>query len=143
MYCLYIYFTFGPPYENKSCLNDLKLWGASENHKSSICWKFQLFISCGTQKSAKTLLPGAKMIRPFLKEGIGVWKKIPSWGYPALVILAWFIYYKKYKEIYSYRKVLWQVVHSKGLDKLDSWTTFIWPVRCSFLAKALRHKSHL
>ena len=63
---LYIYFTFGPPYENKSCLNDLKLWGASENHKSSICWKFQLFISCGTQKSAKTPLPVAKMICPFI-----------------------------------------------------------------------------
>ena len=42
---------------NKSCLNELKFWEASENHKSSICWKFQLSISCGTQKSAKIPLP--------------------------------------------------------------------------------------
>ena len=39
--------------ENKSCLNELKFWEASENHKSSLCWKFQLSISCGTKKSAK------------------------------------------------------------------------------------------
>ena len=51
--------------ENKSCLNELKFWEASENHKSSICWKFQLSISCRTQKSAKIPLPVAKMIWSF------------------------------------------------------------------------------
>ena len=33
-------FPFGPPLlnnENKSCLNELKFWEASENHKSNIC----------------------------------------------------------------------------------------------------------
>ena len=51
--------------ENKSCLNELKFWEASENHKSSICWKFQLSILCGTQKSAKIPQPVAKMIWSF------------------------------------------------------------------------------
>ena len=32
---------------NKRCPNKLKFWEASKNHKSSICWKFQLSISCG------------------------------------------------------------------------------------------------
>ena len=49
----------------KSCLNEVKFWEASENHKSSICWKFQLSISCGTQKSAKIPLSVAKMIWSF------------------------------------------------------------------------------
>ena len=58
------FFPFLPPWnnKNKSCLNELKFWEASENHKSSICWKFQLSISCGTQKSAKIPRPGTKMI---------------------------------------------------------------------------------
>ena len=37
-------------YEKKSCLNELKFWEASRNQKWSICWKFQLFVSLGTQK---------------------------------------------------------------------------------------------
>ena len=32
--------------KNKSCLIEFKFWEASENHKSSICWKFQLSILC-------------------------------------------------------------------------------------------------
>ena len=59
-------FPFGPPpcnYENKSCLNELKFWEASENLKSSICWKCQLSISsCRTKKSAKIPLPVDKNI---------------------------------------------------------------------------------
>ena len=61
-------FSFGPPpwnNENKSCLNELKFLEASKNHKSSICWQFQLSISCGTHKSAKIPLPVAKMIWSF------------------------------------------------------------------------------
>ena len=54
--------------ENKSCLYELKFWEASENHKSSICWKFQLSISCGIQKSAKFPLPVAKMIWSFYAQ---------------------------------------------------------------------------
>ena len=40
------FFPFVPPWnnENKNCLNELKFWEASEDHKSSICWKFQLSI---------------------------------------------------------------------------------------------------
>ena len=34
-------------------------------HKSSLCWKFQLSISCVTQKSAKMPRPVAKMIWSF------------------------------------------------------------------------------
>ena len=41
-------------YEQKSCLNKLKFWEASQIQKRSICWKFKLSISLGTQKSAKT-----------------------------------------------------------------------------------------
>ena len=61
------FFPLVPPWnnENKSCLNELKFWEASKNHKSSICWKFQLSISCGTQKSAKIPLPVAKKIWSF------------------------------------------------------------------------------
>ena len=55
---------------NKSCLNELKFWEASENHKSSICWKCQLSISCGTQKSAKIPLPVAKIIWSFLGRNL-------------------------------------------------------------------------
>ena len=48
------HFSFGPPWKlwKKSCLNELKFWEASRNHKWSICWKFQLFISLGTQKES-------------------------------------------------------------------------------------------
>ena len=46
------FFPLVPPRnnENKSCLNELKFRRASENHKTSICWKFQLSISCGNQR---------------------------------------------------------------------------------------------
>ena len=54
--------------ENKSCLNELKFLKPSENHKLSICWKFQLSISCGTQKSAKIPLSVAKMIWSFIPK---------------------------------------------------------------------------
>ena len=62
------HFSFGPPLETmkkKSCINKLKFWEASRNQKRSICWKFKLSISLGTQKSAKTPLAVGKMIRPF------------------------------------------------------------------------------
>ena len=52
-------------YEKKSCLNKLKFGEASRNQKRSICWKFKLSISLGTQKSAKTPPAVGKMIRPF------------------------------------------------------------------------------
>ena len=65
--------------ENKSCLNELKFWEASENHKSSICWKFQLSISCGTQKSAKMPQTRAKMNWSFLN-----WQW-PCHSYPIVV----------------------------------------------------------
>ena len=61
------FFLWSPPWnnENKSCLNELKFWEASENHKLSICWKFQLSISCGTQKSAKIPLLWPRWFGPF------------------------------------------------------------------------------
>ena len=48
-------FPLVPPWKlwKKSCLNKLKFWEASQNQKRSICWKFQISISLGTQKSAK------------------------------------------------------------------------------------------
>ena len=55
-------------YEKKSCLNKLKFGEASRNQKRSICWKFKLSISLGTQKSAKTPPAVGKMIRPFVDE---------------------------------------------------------------------------
>ena len=82
IYCFFDFFPLVPLWnnENKNCLNELKFWEASENHKSSICWKFQLSISCGTQKSAKIPQPVAKMIWSFLEidsgfvdSGLGVW----------------------------------------------------------------------
>ena len=65
---VFLNFSLGYPLrnnENKSCLNELKFWEASENHKSRVCWTFQLSISCGTQKSVKIPLPVAKMIWSF------------------------------------------------------------------------------
>ena len=61
-------FPLVPPWKlwKKSCLNKLKFWEASRNQKRSICWKFKLSISLGTQKSAKTPPAVAKMIRPFI-----------------------------------------------------------------------------
>ena len=52
-------------YEKKSCLNKLKFWEASQNQKRSICWKFQLSISLGRQKSPSTIQAGAKLNKPF------------------------------------------------------------------------------
>ena len=54
-------------YEKKSCRNKLKFWEASWNLKRSICWKFQLSISLGRQKSPSTIQPGAKLNKPFCK----------------------------------------------------------------------------
>ena len=63
-------FPLVPPWKlwKKSCLNKLKFWEASRNQKRSICWKFKLSISLGTQKSAKTPPAVGKMIRPFYNE---------------------------------------------------------------------------
>ena len=55
-------------YEKKSCLNKLKFWEASRNQKRSICWKFQLSISLGTQKSPSTIQAWAKLNKPFYSE---------------------------------------------------------------------------
>ena len=49
----------------KSCLNKLKFWEASRNLKRSLCWKFQLSISLGTQKSSSTIQAWAKLNKPF------------------------------------------------------------------------------
>ena len=43
----------------------LKFGEASRNQKRSICWKFQVSISLGTQKSAKIPPAVGKMIKPF------------------------------------------------------------------------------
>ena len=62
--------------ENKSCLNELKFWEAPEIYKSSICWKFQLFISCGTQKSAKNSLLWPRWFGPLIS-----WKNFVDPGF--------------------------------------------------------------
>ena len=61
-------FPLVPPWKlwKKSCLNKLKFWEAPWNQKRSLCWKFKLSISLGTQKSAKTPQAVGKMIRPFV-----------------------------------------------------------------------------
>ena len=56
--------------KNKSCLNKLKFWEASWNQKRSICWKFQISISLGTQKSAKTPQLWARWSDPCLTSFI-------------------------------------------------------------------------
>ena len=81
---------WSPPWnnENKSCLNELKFWEASENHKSSICWKFQLSISCGTQKSDKMPQTMAKMIWSFFIQILEELKTIENgfWDFPTFTI---------------------------------------------------------
>ena len=52
-------------YDKKSCLNKLKFWEASRNQKRSRCWKFQVSISLGTQKSPSTIQAWAKLNKPF------------------------------------------------------------------------------
>ena len=54
-------------YEKKSCLNKLKFWEASRNQKRSICWKFQLSNSLGTQKGTGAIGAGPTMIKPFMQ----------------------------------------------------------------------------
>ena len=63
-------FPLVPPWKlwKKNCLNKLKFWEASRNQKRSICWKFQVSISLGTQKSAKIPPAVGKMIKPFYNE---------------------------------------------------------------------------
>ena len=67
IFAIFQHFSFGPPLETmkKKLSKYFKFWEASRNQKRSICWKFKLSISLGTQKSAKTPPAGAKMIRPF------------------------------------------------------------------------------
>ena len=48
--------------ENKSFLNVFKFLEVSRNPKPSKCWKFVLFISIGTQKSAKMPQTRGKVI---------------------------------------------------------------------------------
>ena len=62
-------FSFGPLLETvkKRCLKELKICEVSENPKSNICWKIQLSISCGTQKSSKMPQTEAKIIWSFFK----------------------------------------------------------------------------
>ena len=61
-------FPLVPPWKlwKKSCLNKLKFWEASRNQKRSICWKFQLSISLGTQKGTGAIGAGPTMIKPFV-----------------------------------------------------------------------------
>ena len=56
-------------YDKKSCLNNLKFWEASRNHKWSICWKFQLSISLGTQKESHCRHPYLRILFPFMNFG--------------------------------------------------------------------------
>ena len=51
-----------PKNENKSCLNEL-LQGF-KNPKSSICWKFQLSISCESKKSPSTIQLWTQLKKP-------------------------------------------------------------------------------
>ena len=59
-YGIFLAFFLWSPLETmkKSCLNKLKFWEASRNQKRSICWKFQLSISLGRQKSPSTIQSG-------------------------------------------------------------------------------------
>ena len=78
-------------YEKKSCLNKLKFWEASRNQKRSICWKFQLSISLGTQKGTGAIGAGPTMIKPFTCRAMvclapcwpwitpGLWRAIRCW----------------------------------------------------------------
>ena len=61
-------FPLVPPWKlwKKSCLNKLKFWEASRNEKRSICWKFQLSNSLGTQKGTGAIGAGPTMIKPFV-----------------------------------------------------------------------------
>ena len=59
-------------YEKNSCLNKLKFGEASQNQKRSICWKFKLSISLGTQKSPSTIQAWAKLNKPF-------WSRLKWW----------------------------------------------------------------
>ena len=52
-------------YEKKSCLNKLKFWEASWNQKRSICWKFQLSNSLGTQKGTGAIGAAPLWSSPF------------------------------------------------------------------------------
>ena len=67
-------FSFGPPLETmkKSCLNELKFWEASRNQKWSICWKFQLSISLGTQKVSHVGIHIWESCSPFCKDSLSV-----------------------------------------------------------------------
>ena len=60
-------FPLVPPWKlwKKSCLKELKFGEVSRNPKSSICWKFQLFISLGSKKSPFTIQSWLKLNKPF------------------------------------------------------------------------------
>ena len=53
-------------YEKKKLSNKLRFWEASRNHKWSICWKFQLSISLGTQKESHCRHPYLRILFPFM-----------------------------------------------------------------------------
>ena len=105
-----VFFLWSPlgNYEKKSCLNKLKFWEASRNQKRSICWKFQLSISLGRQKSPSTIQPGQQLNKPF-------WKKRNKTNrikgcdvtvtFVVIVNLAWFNwnFWRKYKHFNDHR----------------------------------------
>ena len=65
--CFFQHFSFGPPLETmkkKSCLNKLKFWEASRNHKRSLSWKFQYSIL----KNVTFRHPYLRILFPFLIE---------------------------------------------------------------------------
>ena len=63
----WVFFPLAPPWKlwKKNCLKELKFCEVSENPKSSICWKFQLFISLGSKIYPSTLQVGNKLNKPF------------------------------------------------------------------------------
>ena len=75
--------------ENKSCLNDIKFWEVSQNLKTSRFWKLQLSMSCGTQKSAKIPLPGAKMIWSFHNRNVVIIERFTDSNWWILPVATW------------------------------------------------------
>ena len=102
-------FSFGPPLETmkKSCLNELKFWEASRNHKWSVCWNFQLSNSLGTQKASHV--------------GIHIWESCsPFWNSVLVTILSKTLTNFSTQQVLSTSRISVQILWYYGDQKWHS-----------------------
>ena len=139
-------------HEKKSCLNTLKFWEASRNHKRSLSWKFKHSIL----KNAETShIPASTSENPVPLYTLRTWK-----GFSPVCVLSWLVrcwlvinflpqnehgYRRSFKwalswvsRIFRRANVFPQIEH-----KNERTLLCVWPFQESCRANVIPHSSHL